>query len=52
LIEHLASDWLSKVGADLGHFWAEFGHEPKRKVAAHKEIYNLYLRCTSIRAMD
>jgi hypothetical protein len=33
-------------------FWAEFGHEPKRKVAAHEEIYNFYLRCMGIRATD
>jgi hypothetical protein len=38
--------------AILGWLQAEFGHGPKSKVVAHIMLYNFYLRCTTIRAMD
>ena len=36
----------------MGRLLAKFGHGPKSKVAAHIMLYNFYLRCTAIRAMD
>jgi hypothetical protein len=36
----------------LGHIRADFDYGPKIKVRAHTKVYNFYIRCKVIRAMD
>jgi len=51
-VEHVACGEVGKVGAELGRLQADLDVGPKRKVAAHEQLYKFHLGAMVIRAVD